>query len=106
MKFNAKQAEALDPKILHKNVLISAGAGSGKTAVLTEKVYNLITKDGVNIDELLVLTFTDAASFGMKEKIIKRTRKSDPELADKLYSAHIQTFDSFTSFLVKKYADR
>ena len=106
MKFNAKQAEALDPSIINKNVLISAGAGSGKTAVLTEKVYNLITKDGVNIDELLVLTFTDAASFGMKEKIIKRTRKSNPELADKLYSAHIQTFDSFTSFLVKKYADR
>ena len=106
MNFNAKQAEALDPNIIDKNVLISAGAGSGKTAVLTEKVFNLITKDGVNVDELLVLTFTDAASFGMKEKIIKRTRGSNPELANKLYSAHIQTFDSFTSFLVKKYADR
>ncbi len=106
VRFNKKQAEALDPNIINKNVLISAGAGSGKTAVLTEKVFNLITKDNVNIDELLVLTFTDAASFGMKEKIIKRTRGEKPELADKLYSAHIQTFDSFTSFLVKKYSDR
>ncbi len=106
MKFNSKQKEALNPDVINKNVLISAGAGSGKTAVLTEKVYSLITEYNINIDELLVLTFTDAASFGMKQKIIKRTRAGKSELADKLYSAHIQTFDSFTSFLVKKYADR
>ena len=106
VKFNEKQEEALANDVINKNVLISAGAGSGKTAVLTEKVYSLITKYNVNIDELLVLTFTDAASFGMKEKIIKRTKVDNSELANKLYSAHIQTFDSFTSFLVKKYADR
>lgn len=106
MKFNSVQQEALSKDTIKKNVLISAGAGSGKTAVLTEKVYDLIKNYNVNIDELLVLTFTDAASFQMKERIIKRMRKEDEELANKLYSAHIQTFDSFTSFLVKKYNDR
>ena len=51
-----------------KNILVSAGAGSGKTAVLTERVVQKL-KSGVHIDELLILTFTNAASLEMKERI-------------------------------------
>ena len=40
------------------NVLISAGAGSGKTAVLTERVYHLI-KNGADITRFLILTFSN-----------------------------------------------
>ena len=43
------------------NIIVSAGAGSGKTAVLTERVYQKLIK-GININELLVLTFTNAAA--------------------------------------------
>ena len=50
------------------NILVSAGAGSGKTAVLTERVLRKLKK-GVNIDEFLILTFTKAAAKEMKERI-------------------------------------
>ena len=50
------------------NIIVSAGAGSGKTAVLTERVINKIKK-GININELLILTFTNAAAHEMKERI-------------------------------------
>ena len=54
-----------------KNLLVSAAAGSGKTAVLTERIISMITdkKDPVDIDRMLVLTFTEAAASEMKERI-------------------------------------
>ncbi len=86
------------------NIIVSAGAGSGKTAVLTERVFRKL-QSGVNITELLVLTFTNAAAASMKEKIRKRIKK-EPKLKDQLElldSAYITTFDSFSLSLVKKY---
>ena len=53
------------------NTIVSAGAGSGKTAVLTERIFNHLCK-GIDIDHLLVLTFTKAAAASMKEKPKKR----------------------------------
>ena len=53
-----------------KNIIVSAGAGSGKTAVLTERVLRKL-KSGIHINELLVLTFTNAAAAEMKERILK-----------------------------------
>ena len=89
------------------NVLLSAGAGSGKTAVLTERIYQLV-KNGADINRFLILTFTNAASAEMKMRIRDRIL-GDPELSDqssKIETAHIETFDSFALFLVKKYAFR
>ena len=86
------------------NIIISAGAGSGKTAVLTERVYRKL-QSGINITNLLVLTFTNAAAASMKEKIRKRIKK-EPSLKNQLElidSAYICTFDSFSLALVKKY---
>ncbi len=86
------------------NIIISAGAGSGKTAVLTERVYRKL-QSGVSITNLLVLTFTNAAAASMKEKIRKRIKK-EPSLKQELElidSAYISTFDSFSLSLVKKY---
>ena len=86
------------------NIIVSAGAGSGKTAVLTERVYQKLIK-GININELLVLTFTNAAANSMKKKIKKRIKK-DPSLKEQLDlidSSFITTFDSFALSIVKKY---
>ena len=106
MDFNKQQTDALETKI-DQNVLISAGAGSGKTRVLTEKVYKVIHDDGVSPSSLLVLTFTNKAAFEMKDRIIKKFEESgsgEDSLIDEIQSAHIQTFDSFSLYLVKKYA--
>ena len=87
------------------NILVSAGAGSGKTAVLSERVLRKV-KDGTNIDRILILTFTKAASFEMMERIRKKLidNKLDEQvsLIDKSY---ITTFDSFSLSVVNKYHD-
>ncbi|HKL60957.1 MAG TPA: UvrD-helicase domain-containing protein [Acholeplasma sp.] len=93
----------------NSNVLISAGAGSGKTSVLTERVLRIL-KEGIDIDKLLVLTFTRAASLEMKERIrsllIRESMKTgDAHIKHQLALidvAFITTFDSFCLYLVKK----
>lgn len=102
-EFNESQKKALKSS---KSLIISAGAGSGKTAVLTEKVYQIINEDnGIEPENLLVLTFTDKAAYQMQTKIIKKFEDNHSPYAQTISSAHIQTFDSFSSFLVKKYAE-
>jgi len=98
-----EQALAINEK--GKNIIVSAGAGSGKTAVLTERVITHL-KAGVKIDELLILTFTNAAATEMKIRIrkkIKEIKELKSEL-DKIDSAYITTFDAFALSLVKKYS--
>ena len=69
------------------NIIVSAGAGSGKTAVLSERVLRKL-KEGVNVNELLILTFTKAAAKEMKERIRKKIKK-EPSL-----SAQLELIDS------------
>ena len=86
------------------NIIVSAGAGSGKTAVLTERVIEKLT-NGVNVNELLILTFTKAAASEMKERI-REAIKKNPDLKEQLNyidTAYITTFDSFALSVVKKY---
>ena len=102
MKWTKEQLEAITS--CGTNIIVSAGAGSGKTAVLTERVYQKL-QSGINITDLLVLTFTNAAAASMKKKIRKKisedaSLKYQEELLD---SAYICTFDSFSLSLVKKY---
>ena len=61
------------------NILVAAAAGSGKTAVLVERIINKIVNENVDIDKLLVVTFTNAAASEMRERILdiqKNRRKS------------------------------
>lgn len=86
------------------NIIVSAGAGSGKTAVLSERVIYKLKSD-IHIDELLILTFTRAAAEEMKDRIRKKIKK-EPTLKrelDALDSSYITTFDSFALSVVKKY---
>ena len=66
MNFTENQQKAITTS--GKNIIISAGAGSGKTAVLTERVLRLV-KEGIKPNNLLILTFTNAAAKEMKERI-------------------------------------
>ena len=87
-----------------KNIIVSAGAGSGKTAVLTERVIRKL-KENTHINELLILTFTNAAAAEMKERIrsaINKTPGLEAE-ANLIDGAYITTFDAFSLAIVKKY---
>ena len=97
------QLEALSAK--QGNFLISAGAGSGKTSVLTQRIYELVASGETTLSNLLVLTFTNKAAQSMKDKVRKLIKK-DPKtssLAPEVESASIMTFDAFSLALVKKY---
>ena len=75
------------------NIIVSAGAGSGKTAVLTERVLEKV-KNGISVDNLLILTFTKMAAKEMRERIGDKLKKAGltSELS-KLDTADITTFD-------------
>ncbi|MDE6407912.1 MAG: UvrD-helicase domain-containing protein [Anaeroplasmataceae bacterium] len=91
---------------IHKrggNCIVSAGAGSGKTAVLSERILTYCL-DGKDICSFLVLTFTNAAAAEMKERIRKKLNDHNlKEQASRIDSAFITTFDAYSLALVKKY---
>ena len=98
-----EQSQAIYQK--GKNIIVSAGAGSGKTAVLTERVITHL-KQNVHIDNLLILTFTNAAAAEMKDRIRAEIKKYPTlkEELDKIDTSFITTFDAYALSLVKKYS--
>ena len=68
MKWTSEQEQAIMEK--GSNILVAAAAGSGKTAVLVERIINKIIKDHIDIDKILVVTFTNAAASEMRERIL------------------------------------
>ncbi len=106
MAWTKEQQLAIDED--GQNIIVSAGAGSGKTAVLTARTMRILNS-GVHVNELLILTFTKAAAGEMKERIRKSIKKglaTNPQLQHELElidQAYITTFDSFALSVVKKY---
>lgn len=114
MKWTDRQTEAIQKKGV--NLLVSAAAGSGKTAVLVERIKRIILEEGVGVDEMLVVTFTNAAASEMKEKIRaslnhallegaadrEKTEHLRRQLA-LLGRANISTFHSFALEIVRRY---
>ena len=85
------------------NIIVSAGAGSGKTAVLTERVLEKV-KNGISLSNLLILTFTKLAAKEMRERIGSKLEENNfTEELSILDTADITTFDAYALSLVKKY---
>ena len=108
--FTSQQQMAIE--LRGRNILVSAAAGSGKTAVLVERIIQMITneKEKVDIDRLLVVTFTNAAAAEMRERIrqaIDERLELHPEnehlqkQAALLHNAQITTIDSFCLFIIR-----
>lgn len=95
-----------------RNILVSAAAGSGKTAVLVERIIKLLTSGAhpMDVDRLLIVTFTDAAAAEMKERIRDAIEKKLIERPDDehlkqqatlIHNAHITTIHSFCLSVVR-----
>ena len=98
-KWTPQQQQAIDAR--NRTILVSAAAGSGKTAVLVERIVQLI-REGWRMDRLLIVTFTKAAAAEMRQRLNKRLVKeaaADPEMMgralDDLASTDISTIHSF-----------
>lgn len=102
IKWSSEQLEAIQKE--NTNIIVSAGAGSGKTAVLTTRIERKLL-EGCKADELLVLTFTNAAAAEMKERIVKKMKGNEQlkNRVEEVDRAYITTFDSFSLSIVKKY---
>ena len=102
MGYTSEQQKAINAT--GSNILVSAGAGSGKTTVLSERVIRILL-NGIDVDRLIILTFTNAAAAEMKSRIKEKIGQIETlktQLA-KLENAKISTFDSFCLGLVKQY---
>ena len=82
VRWTPEQAEAITRR--GQNLLVAAAAGSGKTAVLVERIKRLILEERCPIDRMLIVTFTNAAAAEMKEKIEKAIRKEIDRIAGAL----------------------
>jgi len=110
-EFTKEQKQAIET--LDKSVLVSAAAGSGKTSVLIERIIRIILEGKANVDEMLVVTFTNAAASEMKLRLAGAIRKrmadhpeDVPRMKDqlaRLYKAYISTIDSFALRVIKEF---
>lgn len=110
MKWTPQQEQVIS--LRNRNLLVSAAAGSGKTAVLVERIIQMITDEEhpIDIDQLLVMTFTNAAAAQMRERIDWAIHKKLEEQPDQehlqkqatlVHHAQITTIDSFCLGLIR-----
>ena len=111
-RWTDEQQKAID--LRNCNILVSAAAGSGKTAVLVERIFSMLadTEHPLNIDNLLVVTFTNAAAQEMKERVEDRLAQSLEEMPDNdhvarqlasIHSAQIMTIHSFCLYVIRNH---
>ena len=112
MNFTPEQQKVIE--LHNSNILVSAAAGSGKTAVLVERIIRMICEGDhpADIDRLLIVTFTNAAAAEMRERIaagIAARLEADPgnehiqKQSALLHNAQITTIDSFSLFLIRNH---
>lgn len=112
MSWTKEQKQVID--LRNRNILVSAAAGSGKTAVLVERIIQMITdeRNPVDIDRLLIVTFTNAAAAEMRERIgaaienVLEERPYEEHLQRQLsliHNAKITTIDSFCLYVIRNH---
>ena len=110
VKWTKEQSQAIHEK--GSNILVAAAAGSGKTAVLVERIINKIINEKIDIDRLLVVTFTNAAAAEMRERVLEAIYKKLDETPEDenlqrqitlLNKASICTIDSFCLDVVRNH---
>ena len=109
-KPNPSQQKAIESR--NKNVIVSASAGSGKTALLIERLTRRIIDDRISIDQIVAMTFTEKAAAEMKNRLARslslayKNNPNDAFLAKQLEllpSAQISTIHSFCLKIIKEF---
>src|SRR6267143_889768 len=107
--FTGQQLEAIRAE---GNVLLIAGAGTGKTRTLVERCVQRVLQRNASLDEILMVTFTEAAAAEVRKRIRERLeracdeRPEDPIISEQLAlceSAAICTLHSFCYQLVRQH---
>jgi ATP-dependent helicase/nuclease subunit A len=87
------------------NVVVTAGAGSGKTTVLAERYVRLVCEKNIPVDKILTLTFTRKAASEMYSRIYQRLSESNhknaAEQLKRFDQARISTLDSFCTLICR-----
>ncbi len=110
--WTVSQKEAIENR--GENLLVAAGAGSGKTSVLIERIITRImdSKNPVDVDNLLVVTYTNAAAAEMRHRLGKAINEgllknpADDHLRRQLsllQRAHVTTLHAFCLDIITKY---
>ena len=112
MAWTSQQQSAIDSR--DKNLLVAAAAGSGKTAVLVERIIQMVLDDNLDVDKMLIVTFTNAAAQEMRSRIHKKIfeRMSIETDSEKLWrlerqsillsGASIMTFHAFCLSVLRR----
>lgn len=101
MKVSLTSSQEKAFQVNQSRVLVSAGAGSGKTRVLVERFVRLVQQKQAKLDEVLLVTFTDKAAKEMRERILKRFEEEQMESErDRFDLAAIGTIHSFCARLL------
>lgn len=111
MKWTSDQLKAIENR--ETNMLVSAAAGSGKTALLIQRIIRIVREEKVGVDELLILTFTRGAAGEMKNRLSQalarelENPKNDRSFLMKqmniLGGASISTLHSFCLSVLRQY---
>ena len=105
MAATGRQREAITTH--DRSMVVTAGAGTGKTYVLVQKYIDLLETRGVSVPQILALTFTDKAAAEMKERIRKEISLREGEkwekAAEDFMIAPVQTFHSFCAQVLREF---
>lgn len=108
-KLTNEQQAAVDSR--ERSLLVSAAAGSGKTKVLVERLFSYVEREGANLDDFLIITYTRAAASELRGKIAKALNERmerDPgnyhlrQQMLRVYRADIKTVDAFCTSLLRE----
>ncbi len=99
-KWTDEQLDAIERR--DGDLLLAAGAGSGKTSVLVERFVRAVLEDGVDVGAMLTITFTEKAAAELRERIRARLRElGADEAARATEGAFISTIHGFCARVLR-----